>query len=144
MAFGDIPDRENDYDDVVDASWFNVIKVELIAAFGSGGYIAEASLQTLSAGNEITISPTAFKPMVPVVSDGGAVTLSSTPFGAAHGFLGGKEIILVGTDDTNYPEILNNDAAGGFYLNGKIELKKGVMVLVTYVAELDRFLARLL
>lgn len=144
MAFGDIPVRQNGIDQLIEAAWFNTIRTELVNAFGSGGYIAEASLQSLAAGATITLDANAFKPMVPVESTGGAVTLSGTPFGASPGFSGGKEIILVGTDDTNYPVIEHNDASAGFYLNGKIELKKGVMVLVTYVEAIDRFLARLL
>lgn len=142
MAFADIPVRQNGRDHKISAEWFNSIRTELIAAFGSDSYISEASLQTLSAGSTITLDANAFKPMVPVESSGGAVTISSTPFGASPGFQGGKEIVLIGTSDTNYPIIEHNDASAGFYLNGKIELKKGVMVMIIYIAALDRFLAR--
>lgn len=140
MAFSDIPNRTNNIDSNIEAEWFNVIKSELIAAFGSGGYIVENSLQTLSSGAEITVISTQFKPLIPVESDGGEVVLSTTPFGTSHGFGGGREVLLLGTSDVNYPVIEVNDIQDGLYNNGKIKLTKGVLVKLIYSSTLERFL----
>lgn len=138
MAFGDIPVRVNGKDQIITAEWFNVIRSELINAFGQGGYINETPLQTLSAGSTIALDSEAFKQLIPVESDGGTVVLSSTPFGAGP-FLGGKEILLVGTSDTNIVEIPVNDAAGGFVGRGKIILSRFEVVVLIYSETLQRF-----
>ena len=109
-GFQDIPERQNGIDQLIEASWFNTIRTKLIEAFGLGAYIFVQSVQSLSGGAEITTEETAFKPFIPVVGDGGAVTLSVTPFGSSHGFGNGKEIVIMGTDDTNTVKLLSNNA----------------------------------
>ena len=142
MAFADIPVRINNIDNPVTAEWFNTIRTELVNAFGSGGYIKEQSEQTLTTGDEITLDAIAFKPMVPVKSDGGEVTVSTTPFGVSHGFTGGKEIILVGTDDTDYIVLQGADISGGLLIENDLKVEKGVVVLFIYSEVLDRFVVQ--
>jgi len=142
MAFNDIPDRENDKDFLVDASWFNSIKKELVAAFGNGGLIKEANLQIIADGGEIAVDPAAFKPLIPVISDGGTVTASITPFGTAHGFQGGKEIILLGTSDVDIVELTVNDIDDGIISNGKIVLTRFDQIILIYNEGLKRFIRK--
>lgn len=140
MAFGDIPIRQNGKDHIPTAEWWNSITYELIAAFGQGGYIVEQSVLTVNAAGTIAVDPDAFKPMIPVVGNGGPVTLSHTPFGTTHGFFGGKEIVLMGTSDTNTVTIEVNDALDeSVASNGKIVLGKYDKVLLIYSAHLKRF-----
>jgi len=140
MGFGDIPIRENGKEFLILASWWNVIRTELMNAFGSGGYVKEQTAQTVAANGEIVIDPLAFKPLAPVSGAGGVQTTSSTPFGTSHGFTGGKEIILLGTSDTNPLTLEVNDIAGGIVSNGKIVLTKYNQVLLIYNQALDRFI----
>lgn len=139
MAFNDIPIRQNDIDELITAEWFNSIRTELINAFGSGGYIKETALQTISAGGTFTRDLTAFKEMMNIVSDGGTVSTSATPFGVSHGYAGGAEIILVGTSDTDIVEIPVNDIDEGFVGRGKIILSKNEVVVLVYNALAKRF-----
>lgn len=140
MAFGDIPQRENGKDFIIKAEWFNTIKTELVNAFGSGGYIKETALQTISDGGTFTKDSTAFKEMMNIESDGGVVSTADAPFGTSHGFSGGAEVILVGTSDTNVVEIPVRDVAGGFIGKGKIILSRFEVAVLVYNANLDRFL----
>lgn len=140
MAFGDIPVRENDYDQLIDASWFNTIRSELLSAFGAGGYITVEAAQNVAASAQFTFSTVSFKPLLQVQGDGGPVITSSTPFGTSHGFGDGKEIVLLGLDDTNTVTLEVNDIAGGIISNGKIVLSRFSQVLLIYNATLDRFI----
>lgn len=142
MAFGDIPIRVNNKDMFIDAAWFNSIRTELINAFGTGGYIFEQVLQSKTAGSTITVDSVAFKPLIPLVGNGGPVTLSLTPFGTSHGFQGGKEIILMGTSDTNTVTIevdATDTTLESVASNGKIVLGKYNMVTLIYSDTLNRF-----
>lgn len=140
-GFGDIPVRENGIDQLIEASWFNTIRTKLIEAFGSGAYILVQATQTKDNGDTISTDETAFKPFVPLVGNGGAVTLNSLPFGSPHAFQDGKEIILMGTDDTNTVKLLSNDAADGLMLNGaSVTLKRFHKISLMWWAEGDRFI----
>lgn len=143
MAFGDIPTRTNGIDELITAEWFNSIKTELVAAFGTAGYVKEsATIQNISASGAITPDPLAYKPMTNIQGDGGAVTTSTTPFGASHGYTGGKEIILVGHSDTNTVTIPVSDTAEGYVGNGDIVLSKNSIVCLIYNETLARFLRK--
>lgn len=142
MAFSDIPIRFNGKDFLVDASWWNTIRTELVAAFGSGGYIAVAADQLITNGGEITVDELAFKPLLPMSGDGGAVVTSSTPFGTSHGFANGKEIILLGLDDTNSVTLEVNDIDEGIISKGKIVLTKYDQVILIYNSNLKRFIRK--
>lgn len=143
MAFSDIPQRLNGVDQLIDASWFNTIKSELVSAFGSGGYIAVEPGQDVSSLGELTYSATSFKPLLQVQGDGGAVTTSSTPFGTSHGFTDGKEIVVIGLSDTNTVTIPENDITDGVVNagGGDITLERYSYVLFIYNATLERFIA---
>ena len=141
-GFSDIPVRENGEDFFVVAEWFNTIRTKLVNAFGLGGYIAVAADQTIAASAEFVIADAeAFKPLLPVSGSGGAVTTSTTPFGTAHGFQSGKEIVLLGLDDTNTVTLTVNDIAGGFISSrGQLVLTKYKQAIVIYNLTLDRFI----
>ena len=145
MAFGDIPVRENGKDFLVDASWFNTIRSELVAAFGEGGYITVQATQTIGAGGTITVDPVAFKPLIPIQSDGGEVEISLTPFGTGHGFKSGKEIILLGVSDTDTVVLKNNvpdTVDDGIISNGKVVLSKYSQVIFIFNEDLNRFIRK--
>lgn len=142
MSFNDIPIRENGKGNFIFASWFNTIRTELINAFGSGGYIKEMPPAVVANGAEIQLDPTGFKPMANIAGDGGAVTVSSTPFGVGHGFTGGKEIILVGTSDTEPVTLEVNDIDDGIVANGKIILTKYSIACFVYNSNLKRFIRK--
>lgn len=142
MAFGDIPIRENGKDFLVSAEWWNSIRTELIAAFGTGGYIKVANEQTIAAGGEIVVDPEAFKPLIPIKSTGGAVVISNTAFGVGHGFQAGKEIILLGTSDTDTVTLELSDIAEGTIAKGKIVLTKYEQVILIYNEVLQRFIRK--
>lgn len=139
MAFGNIPIRENGKDYLISAEWFNSIRTELLAAFGTAGYVKESTLQSITAGGTIPFDADAFKPMINVQGNAAAVTTSTTPFGLSHGFTGGKEIILVGNNDTNSVTLEVNDIDEGFVGNGKVVLTKNSIVCLIYNATLKRF-----
>ena len=143
MAFSNIPIRTNDIDELIDASWFNTIRSELIAAFGSGGYIAVEPAQLLDNNDELTYSTSSFKPLLQVAGNGIPVTLSDTPFGNSHGFVNGKEIIIIGLSDTNTVTIPENDSPDGVVNagGGDIVLSKYSYVLLIYNQTLGRFIA---
>lgn len=143
MGFANIPVRTNDIDSQIDASWFNSIRTELVAAFGSGGYIATEPLQTVSNGGVLTYSTNSFKPLLRVVGQGGAVTTSPTPFGATHSFGDGAEIIVIGTSNTNTVTFPENDIVNGVVnaSGGDIVLSRYSYVLFIYDATLQRFIA---
>lgn len=140
MAFGDIPIRQNGFDHIVDASWWNTIRTELVNAFGSGAYIFVQSTQSIINGGTITLEPAAFKPFVPVVGDGGPVNLNTIPFTFLHERKNGAEIVLMGTDDINTVTISHNDNDEGFILNGATAvLKKWHKISFIYLENLKRF-----
>lgn len=139
-GFLDIPERKNGIDQLIEASWFNTIRTKLIEAFGTGGYIKVLDPVILTTGASLAIDATAFKPLYQVESDGGAVVISSTPFGVAHGFTSGKEIVLLGLSDVNTVTIEPQDVPGGFISNGKVVLTKFVQVIYIYNGNLDRFI----
>jgi len=141
MAFSDIPVRVNNRLQFISAEYFNSIRSQLIAAFGSNYFINVASNQTISAAGEFTVDADSFKPLLPCSGDSGAVTTSSTPFGTSHGFLTGKEIVLLGLDNTNTVTLEVNDIAGGFISSrGELVLSKYKQAIIIYNLALDRFI----
>lgn len=124
-GFSDIPIRTNDIDSFIDASWWNTIRTKLIELVGdSSGYKINAN-EAIAAGGEITtFSATAHRQMMSLSGSGGPVTISTTPFGNAHGFNSGQEVVLMGNDNTNTVEIPATDIDYGFAMNGKIVLSK--------------------
>lgn len=140
-GFGDIPIRKNGIDQLIEASWFNTIRTKLIEAFGLGAYIVVQDVQARLDAEEIYIDPKAFKPLVPLVGDGGAVTLSNLPFGAVHEVQSGKEIVLMGTDDVNTVTLVSNDADEGLVLNGQsVVLRNYHKITLMYYHHTKRFI----
>jgi len=142
MSFGDIPVRENGEDFLVSAEWFNSIKYELVAAFGTGGYIKVEADQLIASAGEVSFDPATFKPLFPISGNGGAVVASSTPFGTSHGFQSGKEIILLGLSDANTVTFEVNDIDEGFISNGKVVVGRFEQVIYIYNATLKRFIRK--
>ena len=76
-----------------------------------------------------------------VVSSGGALSASLTPFGVvATNFKDGMEIFLIGTSDTNTVQISENDVQYGTLTNGDIILGRGQKMSLMYDATLERWL----
>lgn len=140
-GFAGIPIRQNGIDQLIEASWFNTIRTKLIEAFGSGAYIKVQTTQTIAASGTFTVDEEAFKPFIPVVGDGGPVTMSNLPFGSPTPFQDGKEIIIMGTSDTNTVTLVSNNAADGLILNGaQVTLKQYNKINLMYWAEGGRFI----
>ena len=95
---------------------------------------------TVSAGGTITLSTTHQMQYFRLSGNGGAVSLSATPFGTGGGFIDGTTIRVVGTSDTNTISIDHNDASNGAILNGDCTLKKYNMITLQYDSELQRFI----
>ena len=80
---------------------------------GGGGALVVTSAQTISAGGTVTTSTVNPRQLRYVVSSGGFLDLSLTPFGNVGGWADGTEIILIGTNDDNTLRIQFNDANYG-------------------------------
>lgn len=103
----------------------------------AGGW--NSSIQTsLSGGGNVTISLTQGQQVVEVAGSGGAVTLSTTPFGSSAP--NDKTVVrLFGTSSTNTVTIDNSDIAKGVYVNGQVVLFLGYVVDFMYIASIDRW-----
>ena len=97
----------------------------------------ERAMQTISAGGVITVTGSGID-LIPILSSGGSVAPAALLFGAGS-FSGGHEVTLIGTDDTDFITILNNDVANGLILNGSIELKRFTMITFKWVSNLSRW-----
>lgn len=75
-----------------------------------------------------------------VQSDGGDVTISSTPFGAAGGWKDGTEIRIVGGSNTNRIILEHSDVAFGVILNGNITLGLYNAVTLIWFEGLQRWI----
>ena len=104
-----------------------------------GGNWSVAAAQTPAAAGTVTISLTVGLQEVPVSGSGGAVTLSTTPFGTSAP-ANGTKVILLGTSNTNTVRVNHNDSAKGFILNGDCTLYKGSKIELDYNTTLDRWL----
>ena len=95
---------------------------------------------TVAGGGTITVSTTQQVQYFRVSGDGGAQSLSSTPFGTGGGWIDGTTIRLVGTSDTNTISLDHNDASNGAVLNGDCTLNKYNMITLQWDSELARFI----
>lgn len=100
-----------------------------------------AFVETIGAGGFITLTPGGGARInnVFVSSSGGAVTLSTTPFGT-DARADGLHITLVGTSDTNTITIPHTDSAKGAVLVGECTLTKYSVITFVYSSVLDRFI----
>lgn len=94
---------------------------------------------TVSAGGTISVSTTERVQYFRVSGDGGAQSLSSTPFGSAS-WIDGTIVRLVGTSDTNTLSLDHNDADNGAILNGDCTLAKYNMLTLIWDSEFNRWL----
>lgn len=103
----------------------------------AGGWSVTDST-SLTGGGTVTISTTAGQQAFRVASSSGAVTLSTTPFGASAPS-DGAVIRLIGTSDTNTVQITNTDSAKGCLTNGNPILVKGSVIEFQYTTTDDRY-----
>ena len=94
---------------------------------------------TVSGGGTITVSTTQREQYFRVSGNGGAVSLSTTPFGTAS-WTDGTIVRLCGTSDTNTISLDHNDADNGAILNGDCTLSKYSILTLIWDSELNRWI----
>lgn len=94
---------------------------------------------TVSAGGTISVSTTERVQYFRVSGNGGAQSLSTTPFGSAS-WIDGTIVRLVGTSDTNTISLDHNDADNGAILNGDCTLAKYNMLTLIWDSEFNRWI----
>ena len=94
---------------------------------------------TVSSGGTISVSTTERVQYYRVSGDGGAQSMSSTPFGSAS-WIDGTIVRLVGTSDTNTLSLDNNDADNGAILNGDCTLGKYNVLTLIWDSEFNRWI----
>tara|TARA_A100001015_G_C15043364_1_gene741495 strand:- start:1597 stop:2079 length:483 start_codon:yes stop_codon:yes gene_type:complete len=94
---------------------------------------------TIASGGTISISTTQKQQLHRVSGNGGAQTLSTTPFGTSAP-VDGTIIRVLGTSDTNTISLTNNDASNGAIINGNCTLKKYNIITFLYDASLSRYI----
>lgn len=92
-------------------------------------------VQAISAGQAINSSTTLGMQRRKLVSSGGNISVSATPFGTGGGWIDGMQIRLVGTDDVNSVTIEHNDIDYGAYLNGDMTLTKHARLTLEWDAD---------
>lgn len=95
---------------------------------------------TVASGGTITVSTTERVQYFRVSGNGGAQSLSTTPFGSSGGWIDGTIVRLVGTSDTNTISIDNNDSDYGAIVNGDCTLAKYNMLTLLWDSEFNRWL----
>ena len=94
----------------------------------------------IAGGVTITASTTQQVQYFRVSGDGGAISLSTTPFGSGGGWIDGTTVRICGTDDTNSVSLDFNDSANGAIINGDCTLKKYNMITLQWDNELSRWI----
>ena len=94
----------------------------------------------IAGGGTITASTTQQVQYFRVSGDGGAISLSTTPFGSGGGWIDGTTVRICGTDDTNSVSLDFNDSANGAIINGDCTLKKYNMITLQWDNELSRWI----
>lgn len=95
---------------------------------------------TVAAGGTITVSTTQRVQLFRISGSTGAISLSSTPFGTAGGWLDGTIVRLLCTSDTNTISLDNNDADNGAILNGDCTLAKYNILSLVWDSEFSRWI----
>ena len=106
--------------------------------WGQAGGWNVGSSTSLAAGGTVSISLTQGQQVYTVASSGGAVTLSSTPFGSSAP-TNGTTVRLIGTSDTNTVQISDSDTAKGARVNGNAVLVSGNVIDFQYISSSDRW-----
>ena len=99
---------------------------------------SENSSLALGAGDTISISATDRNQQWLVASSGGAVDLSTTPFGSVAPATG-TEIHLIGSSDTDTVNILFEDISRGCLVNGDWTSGRGKSLVLRYNTTLARY-----
>lgn len=94
---------------------------------------------TVSSGGTISVSTTERVQYFRVSGDGGAQSLSATPFGSAS-WIDGTIVRIIGTSDTNTISLDHNDADNGAILNGDCTLAKYNMLTLIWDSEFSRWI----
>lgn len=118
----------------IDNRWY------LIGGGGGGGSLSNTVTDDLSAssGGVIAIDPSVGLQTFRVQAGASYVALSVTPFGSLPPS-DGALIYLVGNNDDNTIEILENDIVNGCLMDGSVILTKGKCVGFMYLASLQRY-----
>lgn len=103
----------------------------------AGGWTVGNS-SSLAASGTISISTTVQQQAFTVQSSGGAVNLSTTPFGSSAP-LSGTCIRLIGQSNTDTVTIINTDSAKGCLVNGNPTLRAGYVIEFMYISGPDRY-----
>lgn len=98
------------------------------------------SVQTVSAGEFFDIDDENNFQYQPVVSDGGQVAASTTPFGTSIVWPDGVTVRLVGTSDTDYVTVNFSDIQYGVILNGAMDLTLDAVLELQYDSVQERWL----
>lgn len=95
---------------------------------------------TVTSGGTITVSTTQREQLFRVSGNGGAQSLSNTPFGTAGGWTDGTIVRLLGMDDINTVSLDFNDSDNGAVINGDCTLKKYNVLTLMWDSTLSRWL----
>tara|TARA_A100001201_G_scaffold142276_1_gene140003 strand:+ start:1017 stop:1502 length:486 start_codon:yes stop_codon:yes gene_type:complete len=95
---------------------------------------------TVASGGTITVLVNQREQYFRVSGNGGAQSLSSTPFGTAGNWTDGTIVRLVGTHDTNTISLDHSDTDNGAVLNGDCTLKKYNILSLIWDTELNRWI----
>lgn len=95
---------------------------------------------TVASGATITASTTQRVQLFRISGNGGAQSLSTTPFGTVGGWIDGTIVRLLGMDDSNTVSIDFNDSDNGAVINGDCTLKKYNILTLMWDSTLNRWL----
>ena len=95
---------------------------------------------TVAGGGTITVSTTQRVKYFRVSGNGGAQSLSNTPFGTGGGWTDGTIVRLVGTSDSNTISLDHNDSDNGAILNGDCTLAKYNILTLIWDSEFSRWI----
>lgn len=95
---------------------------------------------TVAGGGTITVSTTQREQYFRISGNGGAQSLSTTPFGTGGGWIDGTIVRLLGTHDTNTISLDHNDSDNGVILNGDCTLAKYNMLTLIWDTEFNRWI----
>jgi len=118
------------------------ITMDLMAIYGDNSDASQfvpGNVQTISAGEAIVISKKR-KQHIKIQSAGGALAMSTTPFGTdTTKFLDGMEIIIEPQSATDYNTLAELDSASGYKGNGTLLLKYPFNYTFVYSSTKARF-----
>lgn len=102
---------------------------------GSSGW--SFSSATVSSGGTISLTANVTQQVIFVEGNAGAVTANLLPLSGS--VPNGAVIRLIGTNDSNTVELVNNDVSGGCILNGNITLGAYDAIEFQYFSSLARY-----